>query len=363
MRNVHLLFAAMAAVLASGTAAGQNVLVNGGFESNPPANLYNNIGHPIPPWVLGPGESSNVVKVDGGTGYGTSGPRLDADPATGPGVPQHYLDITDGSNDFYQAFTPPCGDTVFFGGSFSTRANSAGSASVRIVQGTGTGGPVVGATNAINLPPGNSRDDPWTPVIFSTVLTAGTTYSFVVQMNNNMNFDEGFVRYRTECNPTPPPQDTVSACCPPWNPAKLKSVVSYQGTGGIGANFTLRVMAPATAAQNAAVNTQLSAYLNYAHAVVPAVNRLRITYTLFDAGVGATPGPGGPLPGATSIITWNLSGTSTGGGFFAPGLLQVNRWYRLRSTIVLLDVAGAPVAWFNRECAVAEMFVRLQVQP
>ena len=84
-----------------------NVLVNGDFESNPPSNLANNIGWPIPPWVLGAsGQTSNVVTVDSVNNYGTNGPWFDAS-GSPPGVKRHYLDIANGSNDFYQPFTPP----------------------------------------------------------------------------------------------------------------------------------------------------------------------------------------------------------------------------------------------------------------
>ena len=119
---------------------GPNVLVNGDFESNPPPNLGNNIGWPITPWVLGTsGQTSNVVKVDAVTNYYTNGPWFDAS-GSPSGTQRHYLDIANGANDFYQPFTPPCTGQVQFGGFFSTRANSSGTASIRIVQGVGTGG-------------------------------------------------------------------------------------------------------------------------------------------------------------------------------------------------------------------------------
>jgi hypothetical protein len=209
-----VIFGAVAFLTTEAFAAG-NVLVNGDFESNPPPNLGNNIGWPITPWVLGPsGQTSNVVKVDGQYNYGTNGPWSDAS-GSAAGVKRHYLDIADGANDFYQPFTPPCTGRVEFGGFFSTRANSSGTASIKIVQGAGTGTsptlPVIGVTNTINLPGGNSAKDPWTPASFTANLTAGTTYSFVVTMDNNMNFDEAYVRYKTDCNVSPTPTATATA--------------------------------------------------------------------------------------------------------------------------------------------------------
>jgi hypothetical protein len=103
----------------------QNILVNGDFETNPPAtSCGNTIPWPISPWVLGTGNQANVVTVDGGVNcnYGNNGPQSDASGAA-PGKKQHYLDIANGSNDFYQSFTPRCSGTVQFGGSFSTRSD------------------------------------------------------------------------------------------------------------------------------------------------------------------------------------------------------------------------------------------------
>ena len=43
----------------------QNLITNPGFENNPPGAGGNNIDHRIAPWILGPGDTPNVVKVDG----------------------------------------------------------------------------------------------------------------------------------------------------------------------------------------------------------------------------------------------------------------------------------------------------------
>jgi hypothetical protein len=190
-----------AMLLASGVSA-QNVLVNGDFEASPPSVNGNNIGWSVAPWVVGTGNQPNVVQVDGpgGYNYGTSGPESDAS-APGAGIPQHYLDVSGGENDFYQSFTPRCGGDVEFGGSFSTRANLAGTGSVAIRLGTGTTGALVGTTNVVSLPPGNSKTDPWKNVSFTVPVTAGTTYSFVVTMDNNVNFDNAFVTYKIKCAP------------------------------------------------------------------------------------------------------------------------------------------------------------------
>lgn len=118
-KSISLAAALLTALTVS--ANGAPVLTNGGFEQNPPSTTGNNIPHNISPWVLGGGSSANVVKVDGPGGsinYGQQAPESDAS-APGDGIEQHYLDIADGANDFYQEFTPLCDGEVEYGAYFS----------------------------------------------------------------------------------------------------------------------------------------------------------------------------------------------------------------------------------------------------
>ncbi|WP_457650350.1 peptidoglycan-binding protein [Profundibacter sp.] len=181
-----------------GTVALSNpVLTNGGFEQNPPGGYGNHIGWDISPWVLGGGNSSNVVSVDGPGGQtsyenANLGPGFDATGGAG-----HYLDIAGGSNDFYQEFTPLCSGEVQFGAYFSTRDNRDGTAVVTIKDATGSTD--ISAPATVNLPGGTSGTDPWTLASFTTTLTANTTYRFHVQMDNNMNMDNAFVNFGPSC--------------------------------------------------------------------------------------------------------------------------------------------------------------------
>jgi len=207
LARAWLRFALMALVVAAPSVAAQNLIVNPGFENNPPPNFGNNIGYPITPWVLGAGNQSNVVKVDGGStfNYGNGGPALDADPATGVGVRQHYLDIASGANDFYQAFSVPiCGGApgqtrqATFSGRFSTRDNLSGNGSVSIRTGTGTAGAVLANAGVVlpaPVPPATSGNSPWAQVTGSVTVTAGSTISYVVAMDNNLNFDEASLAF------------------------------------------------------------------------------------------------------------------------------------------------------------------------
>jgi uncharacterized repeat protein (TIGR01451 family) len=200
------LLAGVALCFAHAAAGAQNLIANPGFENNPPSSLGNNIGWPINPWILGPGNNSNVVKVNGGTSYGNSGPRFDADPATNTaGTVQHYLDIAAGSNDFYQAFVvPSCGaapgqtKTATFSGWFSTRDNLAGTGAIRIVEGAGLYGTVL-AQVPVSLPapanPPGSMDTPWVQASATVTVQSGSTISYVVAMTNNLNFDQASLTF------------------------------------------------------------------------------------------------------------------------------------------------------------------------
>lgn len=200
---------ACAALLAALPVAAQNLIANPGFENNPPGAFGNNIGYGIAPWTLGPGQTSNVVKVDGGVNfnYGNGGPALDADPVTGAGVQQHYLDIASGANAFYQSFVVPiCGGTAgqvrrtTFSGWFSTRDNLAGNGSIAIRQGAGLTGTILASASAVMpapTPPATSGNSPWVFVSGVVNVTAGSTISYVVDMDNNANFDEAFLSFNT----------------------------------------------------------------------------------------------------------------------------------------------------------------------
>ena len=207
LSGIRILAVSLVLFSVSFIANAQNLIANPGFENNPPPNFGNNIGYPINPWVLGPGNTSNVVKVDGpgGYNYGNGGPQSDASnngAGAGAGVQQHYLDIASGANDFYQAFQVPiCGAVlgqtrqVNFSGWFSTRDNLSGSGSIRIRSGTGLAGAML-ANVSVSLPaPPSSATAPWVLASGVVNVPAGSTISYVVSMDNNLNFDEASLSF------------------------------------------------------------------------------------------------------------------------------------------------------------------------
>jgi Domain of unknown function (DUF5979)/Domain of unknown function DUF11 len=183
--------------------AAANLIQNPGFENNPPpvGSFGNHISWSISPWIVGTGQLPNVVKVDGpgGYNYGNLGPESDAT-APGSGIEQHYLDIANGVNKFYQSFTvPACPSaqsgtlaTVTFGGYFSGRGNAGGTATIQLLNGTGFNGSVIQSLTAV-VAPGNSQTDPWINVNGTASLVRGSTFSYVVDMPNPMNFDNAYL--------------------------------------------------------------------------------------------------------------------------------------------------------------------------
>jgi len=195
----------------------QNLIQNPGFENNPPAACGNKYPWPITPWIVTGTSQTNVVSVDDNVTckYGNNGPQFDAT-NPGPGIWQHYLDIANGTNSFYQSFTipacasAPAGTTanISFGGAFSSRGDAPASAitgSIQLVNGVGISGTVI-QTLTPNVPGGNSQTTPWTKVSGTATLVYGSTFSFVVNMSDPVNFDNAFLTIESNpCNGNPPP--------------------------------------------------------------------------------------------------------------------------------------------------------------
>ncbi len=188
-----------------------NLLGNSGFENNPPPSLGNNIGYSVLPWVIGGGAPPNVVKVNGSTSYGSSGPQLDAE-GTPTGTAQHYLDITNGNNYVYQTFkVPTCGSTdasprtVTFSGYFSGRDNSLNANGlVAIVEGTpvftnvstGTlGGTVLAQVSGANMASVPSMTQSWNRLSGTVQVTPGSTISYVAWLSDYANFDNASLAF------------------------------------------------------------------------------------------------------------------------------------------------------------------------
>ncbi|MEN0651733.1 MULTISPECIES: hypothetical protein [Hyphobacterium] len=380
IRTLRLIaFGIMAASTLAPVAAAQvNQLQNPGFETPVAPNSGNNINHSIAPWTLGTGDAPNVVRVDGPGGYNYAmsaspnpGPQSDAS-GSGAGVWRQYLDIARGSNRFYQSFTPRCTGAVRYGGFFSTRDNSPGRGSLEIREGTGLSGAIV-AQHAVNLPGGNSSNDPWTPNDHTANLTANTTYSFVVDMDNNLNFDEAFVHFETgpcsqpprpigdptytprpqiDPNIRPQPVASLDTCCPPLTRETALTMIHVTPQGGLNAPYDVSLTL------DTAWRNQWQAYLNYLTALDPSVRHLRLDVEVVAAGQGNLPAQSGSQHGMATIA-WNTGVTThpVPGGNIPQ--MQVGEWYTFRFTWSALDSSGMPRA--GGECEYTDVSYRHQV--
>lgn len=151
---------------------------------------------------------------------------------------------------------------------------------------------------------------------------------------------------------TATPVEPPDPCCPPWNATTLGNRMMYQSGGGIGGPYTLKFQS------NATLNTQMSAYIAYLHAMDASLTSIKIDFQLFYAGTGANPVVSG-TPGPTSTVTWTPSGgPSPTPNFFANGAMQPNAWYTIRTRVYLNDGHS----FFPRTCANVELSVRIQVR-
>ena len=341
-------------VMPAGIAHAQNVLVNPDFSTNAPTSMGNHVNSFNPPgWTFGNGQRPNVVTVDGpgNYNYGTNGPESDA---SGVGSVQHYLDIANGGNSFYQSFTPECSGNVRFGGAFSTRGNGQARASIAIRENDGLTGTLVGTTQQISMARGTSMTDPWTDVSYTTTLTGGNTYSFVVTMDNNSNFDNGFVEF-DNC----PQSDTmINLCCTPWT--EIKSGAALQpvpGAGGLYSNYSVKYQSVA------ASNTQMVAYANYLDAVNPAFEDLKGTFTVAAYGNGTNPSTSGvPVPGAgQQQVNWGGSnGTYPSNTFWNGFPFQQDTWYGFTTTVIARDSQRQDLDLFSDSCEPTTVYYRVQ---
>ena len=194
-----------------------NFLVNEGFESFNAPTGGNNIGIDIQPWVPFSQAATNVVKVDGSVSilYGGSGPELDANPTTLAGTEQHYYDVANANGFFHQSFTVCATDTYTYSGFFSSRDDEPGTfpGSLAIHEGVGTGGAILSQVDNGVVGSEDSQFEPWTFVENSVVLSPGT-YTFAVDMDNFLNFDEGSLTaagpHDSDCDGIPDVRDLDS---------------------------------------------------------------------------------------------------------------------------------------------------------
>jgi hypothetical protein len=167
------------------TAEGLSSLISeAGFDTLTTSSFGDNTGATITPWVLESGSGTNVIQVDGadGSNYGTGGPEFDAEGGAG-----NYFTVNGSAGVIYQTFTLTETQVIDYGGFISSRNSSSGEAKINIHSGTGSGGTILSSTGTRVTD--NSSN--WRRISNSVTLPAGT-YSFVVELDESINFDEAF---------------------------------------------------------------------------------------------------------------------------------------------------------------------------
>jgi hypothetical protein len=332
---------------APGTSGAQ--ILNGDFEANP-QNGWPLVGAPA---FLSPG-TWQVTTGSVNVGTAPAGTNCQAGPTS------HCVDLN-GSNpgaiaQTLQSIAPGHTCTVRF---YMSRHRDLASGSATMTASV-NGNPTTPASFVHNATGMTVADPKWELRSFSFVTTSATNVLAFAsqspgaagpQIDNVSIHCQGPLTEGPGHTLTPTLVPVPDPCCPPWNAPTLVDRMAYQSSGGIGAPFTLQFSSTST------LNGQLSAYMAYLHAVDPSHTSIHIDFSLFDAGTGANPGAGAQV-GPTSTATWSWTGTSSVPSFFAPGAMQPNRWYTIRTRIYLNDGGG----FFPDTCSDVEMSVRIQLR-
>jgi len=166
-------------------------------------------------------------------------------------------------------------------------------------------------------------------------------------MDNQMNFDNGYVQYVENCDP---PVVTVDPCCPPWNAASLLHQLKLTQTGDVLSNVAYSFL------NSAPYNQQMQAYIDYLHAINPSVRNIVIYWVIEDHGLsgsGTSPTVTGTQIGPAEFTEWSCTGcqgystiggngnltNGNGSNVFAAAQhpLPANHWYRIGTWIYLND--------------------------
>ena len=187
--------------------AQSNILVNGDFSALPTLQSSDRLrlgdnnftyAYTLPGWTFVlPEGKPNFVKVNLGApdnfSYYPTGPNSDV---TNPGGVGYYLDIGVSGSPAYQTLTvPSCGQagvaSYRFSGYFSGRDRSVGKGSISILEGAGVlGAELAKVTVVADSNIGGATTGGWFLASSTVNLTVGQIYTYVVKMDNAVNFDE-----------------------------------------------------------------------------------------------------------------------------------------------------------------------------
>ena len=151
------------------------------------------------------------------------------------------------------------------------------------------------------------------------------------------------------------PQQTTTDCCPPWNEETIKQnmTIKQNPSGGLNANYTV-LFTPTQTLKN-----QMQSYLDYTHAMNPAINAIIIHWRLGKVN-GTTCEGLGTMVGGEKFTTWNANnhGNINGGNFWSGYPMEVGIWYKLHTGIFL----NGNQKFFGDDCSNNDICIRIQVQ-
>lgn len=172
----------------------------------------------------------------------------------------------------------------------------------------------------------------------------------VVVYENNNGYDIDFSDVAI-----PKPQETTSDCCPPWNEETIRDnmTIKQNLSGGLNANYTVWFTPTST------LKNQMQAYIDYAHAMNPAINAIIINWRLGKVSGDTCEGLGAEI-GGQMFTTWDAgnNGNINGGNFWSGFPMEVGIWYKLHTGIYLNDGNE----FFDKDCANNDICIRIQVQ-
>lgn len=132
---------------------------------------------------------------------------------------------------------------------------------------------------------------------------------------------------------TEPCQAPANLCCPPWSTPAMMQQLRLQQPGWIPTVYTFRFF-PTPPFQ-----TQMQTYVDYLHALIPAVTTLIVDWTITNQGTGVLPATAPGPTVSTASNNWTCSATGCPGAStnatFSSLVLVPNTWYRVRTTLRL----------------------------
>lgn len=143
----------------------------------------------------------------------------------------------------------------------------------------------------------------------------------------------------------------LNPCCPPWNVTSIKNQLHLNQPGLVPSNYSFTIV------PSAPYTGQMQAYLDFLHAMNPAITTLTMTWTITDQGNGPLPAPvTSTIMMGSATRTWVCSATGCPppglNTNFLSGILMPNRWYRVTTRLSLNNgltywPANCPDAFFD----------------